>query len=125
MLLLDQLQTHRERLEELAKGKPAFRTWVKQVTEMERIVIEAGNMLKLKGDPTIRKLLNTAAHAIEEVDKQLLTNRELTTTERELLFNQKEWNEFFIGLFFGQKKLLKSTERRLKQAIANMKKHGY
>ena len=73
MLLLDQLQRHRERLEALARDKPAFKAWIKQVDRMETIVVEADNMLKLKQNPTIQKLLVAAEEAIGDIDKQLST----------------------------------------------------
>lgn len=125
MSLLDKLQVHRERLEELAVEKPVFQTWVKQVIGMEETVIEAENMLRLKRDPTIKKLLENAKTTVEDINKQLSTNRKLTEIERTALFNQKDWNLFFIDLFASKAKLLKATEGRLKNVIDNMKKHGY
>ncbi len=125
MSILDQLQDHKKKLQKLAKEKPAFKNWLKQVDRMETIVIEADNMLKLKRDPTIQKLLTVVDEAIKDVDKQLSTDRNLTILERDLLFIQKDWNIFFIKLFAGKAKLLKSTEKQLKKTQKAMKKHGY
>lgn len=125
MITLDKLESHKKRLIELAKEKPAFNSWIKQVNEMEQIVIVANNMLQLKRDPVIKDLLKVFKANNEKINQRLTIERGLSQAERDLLFIQKDWNQQFLDLFKGKQALIKSSEKRINDCINNLEKNGY